>query len=457
MTFNIKYVSNFVFTFFTFLFFCLPLVANDHKPKNVILMIGDGMGPGQIKALRLKLDSPKTDNVDPLFFDQYLVGTLTTDPIGKVNGEERGQAHSKDVFLVTDSAASATAYSAGAKTFNGALGINDKLERKTTVLEHAKKRGKKTGLVATAQITHATPAAFIAHVESRREYNAIADSFVDNRLNGEPVIDVFLGGGMSYFKREDRDLISELEQLDFTIVTDKKQLNQASGKIAGLFGDIAIAPVMERTDNDPSLAELTTSAIQQLNNEKGFFLMVEGSQIDWFSHDNNIAGTVSEMEDFADAIKVAIDFAKKDGETIVLITADHETGGLSIGARYEGENYYEFNMGPIRRLKQSLNAHTKIVHKDKSLSTFLNETGIELNKKEEKEFKKIKEDGFEEKKISRFLSDVINRATRTGWTTRGHTGVDVYLYGFGPGSEAFRGVNDNTKIGQTLHQWLELH
>ena len=223
---------------------CSHIKTSSQSPKNVILLIADGMGPAHIKAYRLFNDDPDSTGVDPLLFDPLLVGTLSTDNhIGHsmtVN-ETGSQAvkHSEERhYQVTDSAASATAYSTGVKSYNGAIAVDNNKKPIPTVLELAKQKGLNTGLVATSQIVHATPAAFIAHEPSRRNYNNIADQFLDNTYNNQPMVDVFLGGGWKYFKRDDRDLTTELEQQGYDVISHASDLDSSGDKVAGLFADV---------------------------------------------------------------------------------------------------------------------------------------------------------------------------------------------------------------------------
>ncbi|TAI19822.1 alkaline phosphatase, partial [Bacillus velezensis] len=210
---------------------------------------------------------------------------------------------------------------------------NDGSEAKT-VLEAAKEKGKATGLVATSEITHATPASFGSHDHSRKNMNSIADDYFDEMVNGKHKIDVLLGGGKSNFDRKDRNLIKEFKKAGYSYVDNRKDmLKNKDSQVLGLFADGGLPKKIDRTKDIPSLKDMTNTAIKKLNKDKdGFFLMVEGSQIDWAGHDNDIVGAMSEMEDFEQAYKAAIDFAKKDKHTLVVATADHSTGGYSIGA-----------------------------------------------------------------------------------------------------------------------------
>ncbi|MYL61245.1 alkaline phosphatase, partial [Virgibacillus halodenitrificans] len=202
--------------------------------------------------------------------------------------------------------------------------------------------GKSTGLVATSQINHATPAAFGAHDESRRNYNEIADDYFDEMINGEHKVDIMLGGGTDYFDREDRDLIEEFEEDGYNYVDDREEmLENENDKLLGLFAPVGLPKAIDREDS-PSLEEMTTTALEQLSkNKDGFFLMVEGSQIDWAGHANDSVSAMSEMEDFAKAFETVIEFAKKDKHTQVVLTADHSTGGFSIGRDGEYNMYPE--------------------------------------------------------------------------------------------------------------------
>jgi alkaline phosphatase len=430
-------------------------------------MIGDGMGPAHIKAFRIFNNDPSTPGIDDLIWDQYLVGQLSTDagiPAGTIStSEQSGRAIStglvsdyadKDSYQVTDSAASATAYSTGRRTLNRAIAVDTTKQKVLTILEQAKRVGKKVGLVATSQIVHATPAAFIAHVDDREKYNEIADQFVDNQFSGKPLLDVMLGGGWQYFDRHDRNLINELKGYGYSIFRTKQQLVSSKTPVAGLFADVEIPQVKDRGVQHPSLRDMSQYALDHLkNSEKGFFLMIEGSQIDWASHDNDIAGTLYEMKDFNDAIEAVLTFARNSKDTLVLITADHETGGLSVGARHQDTDYYEFDVQPVKKLTKSIAAYANEALNNNNINTFVNDLNISLTTREQQALAQLLK-SREQYPIQLFLGRLLNRVTYTGWTTLGHTGVDVNLYAFGPGSEVFRGYHRNSFIGQQIMYWL---
>ncbi|MEX2604377.1 MAG: alkaline phosphatase [Gracilimonas sp.] len=285
----------------------LPLVENT-TVKNVIFLIADGTGVAQITSGQFAI-----------------VGTegrlhMQTMPVtGFV------QTNSSD-NLITDSASGATAFSCGLKTYNGAIGVDPNGTRCKTILELAEEMGLSTGLVSTSSITHATPASFAAHVEKRSMQEEIAEDFLDSG------VEVFLGGGVKWFSADQRsdslDLFSRFTDAGYQVLLNEDDLqNSDSDRVLGLFANDGL----ERKEGEPSSAEMTQKALDILStNEDGFFLMVEGSQIDWAGHDNNSEYLLREIEDFDNAVKTALDFAQQDGETLVVLTSDHETGGMTL-------------------------------------------------------------------------------------------------------------------------------
>ncbi|NJB87482.1 alkaline phosphatase [Lewinella marina] len=281
-------------------------------PKNIILMIGDGMGVTQISA-------GLYSNNNQLNLERFPVVGLH-------------KSYSAD-NLITDSAAGATAFSAGVKTYNGAIGVDVDTLPVTTILEMAESAGMPTGLVATSSIVHATPASFYAHVKQRKEYEAIAADLLKTD------IDLFIGGGAKYFERREtdtRNLTEELRsqgiEVSSFVDTDLKKLKVKRAKrVAYYTADSEPVPFNQGRDY---LVDATELAMDFLNDRdslnKGFFLMVEASQIDWGGHSNNSDYIISEMIEFDRAIGAALNFAQRDGETLIIVTADHETGGYAI-------------------------------------------------------------------------------------------------------------------------------
>ncbi|MFJ7994133.1 alkaline phosphatase [Peribacillus frigoritolerans] len=411
--------------------------------KNVIFLIGDGMGVSYTSAYRYLKDNPGTKVAERTEFDKYLVGQQMTYP------EDSAQN-------ITDSASAATAMSAGVKTYNAAIAVdNDKSEVKT-VLEAAKEKGKATGLVATSEITHATPASFGAHDENRKNMNSIADDYYNELIKGKHKIDVLLGGGKSNFVRPDVNLAKAFEKDGYSYVTDKNQmLKDKNEQVLGLFASEGLPKMIDRPSETPSLADMTSSAIQRLNKDKeGFFLMVEGSQVDWAGHDNDIVGAMSEMEDFEKAYKAAMEFAKKDKHTLVVATADHSTGGFSIGAK----GIYNWYGEPIKAAKRTpdfmADAIVKGADVEKTLKQYINQNVVKLTNGE---IKTVTEAAKSKNvtNVDNAIEAIFDNRTNTAWTTGGHTGEDVPVYAYGPYKERFAGQVDNTDQAKIIFELLK--
>jgi len=290
-----------------------PIVSfaqGDIQPKNIILLIGDGMGLNYVAVSALQLKE------DP-FRKFTTVGISITKSLSD---------------LITDSAAAATAISTGYRTNNHYLCVDSQGKKLKSIFNFAKEEGLSTGLVVTDNVAGATPAAFFAHNNSRYDMLLITQQYLESN------IDVVIGGGTKYFAPiderhsggEQSNLADELKAKGYKFYYDYKSLNESppNEKIFGLFEENEIPKAEER---DYSLGELTSIAIRHLStNEKGFILMVEGSQIDWAGHDNDSDYLVSELKDFVTAIDTALAFAGRDTNTLVLVTSDHETGGMSI-------------------------------------------------------------------------------------------------------------------------------
>lgn len=276
------------------------------KPKNIILLIGDGMGVTQV----------------------FSGITANGGALNLMNMKQIGfsKTQSADKYI-TDSAAGGTALACGVKTYNGAIGVDKDGNKATSILELGEQNGKATGLVSTSAITHATPASFIAHVASRSSYEDIALDFLKTE------VDVFIGGGMKHFsdRQDGKNLITELEAKNYRVFNSLEDAASVNS------GNLAVLTAPEHNDvatKRPLKLDLATEkAITVLDNnkgKKGFFLMVEGSQIDWGGHQNDAGYVVTEMLDFDRAIAKALEFAVKDRNTLVIVTADHETGGMSL-------------------------------------------------------------------------------------------------------------------------------
>lgn len=315
----------------------LPLAASAHAPadakapaiRNVILMIGDGMGPPIVGAGEI---ASRTQRKRPLTLTRlYREGAFGLAFTGSANS------------MITDSAAAATTLATGVKTKNGYIGMGPEDQDLLTVSELAREKGKSVGLVSTTRVSHATPAAFSALQNDRDEENAIADQQVNSG------VDLLLGGGARHWlpssvkgsKRKDgRDLTAEAARQGYQVVRTRDDLLKTpASKILGLFHmDHMSYQVDKPAPTEPSLSEMTSKALDVLaRNPKGFFLMVEGGKIDHALHSNDGAAAIAEMLAFDDAIQTAWDFQKRHPDTLLVVTADHDTGGFAIVGQQKPE------------------------------------------------------------------------------------------------------------------------
>jgi len=416
----------------------LEPAAEAASPTNVILFIGDGMGFSQVVLGRIIKGSPLA--MDSLPY----VGTVSTYSEGKQKN------------WVTDSAAAASAMATGVKTYNGALSVNARKGKEATILELAQKAGMAAGLVSTSRITHATAAAFAAHHTSRGAEEEIA---LDILAHG---VDVLLGGGKDYFLpeaekgvREDgKNLIEEAKKAGYVFVETRDGMNGVkNGKLLGLFTDSYMSYEIDRdAAKEPSLAEMTRKAIDLLSQDpEGFFLMVEGGRIDHACHGHDGATAAADVIAFDEAVKEALNFAKKNGNTLIIVTADHETGGLTIGG------YGEYSFKPDILLGQKGSFERKIGGKLSSNNienVFKEYLGItDLTAEEKSKIKAAFKNGSGGWKAAR---DVVNRRALLGWTTSAHTGSDVPVMAYGPHAESFARHIDNTDIFRYMRDALNI-
>ncbi len=236
------------------------------------------------------------------------------------------------------------------KTYNGAIGVDANKKPVPSVLELAKEQGRKTGIAVTSQINHATPASFGAHNESRQNYDQIADSYFDEKTNGQFVLDVMLGGGWKYFIREDRNLVEQFKAAGYQYVDELSQLAsvKAGTPLLGLFADSGMPWALDSA-NQMRLPTLAKAAIRQLENDQGYFLLIEASQIDWAGHGNDIGSAMAEMHDLAVTLEWLEQYLVNNPDTLLVATADHSTGGLSIGAN----GNYSWSPKWLKNLKAS--------------------------------------------------------------------------------------------------------
>ncbi|BCS82463.1 alkaline phosphatase [Anaerocellum diazotrophicum] len=416
---------------------------NENRVKNVILMIPDGMTIAHTTLARWYQDG------EPLAMDELACGLIRTYSANNP---------------ITDSAPAATAYATGFKTQNRYLSIypemvsmpgvgqvdeKDFYKPIITVLEAAKKLGKSTGLVFTCQFPHATPAAFASHTDNRNDYESIAEQMVYNN------IDVVLGGGYKYIDKNQRkdkeDLVGYLRQNGYFVTTNWHDAKNYSGqKIWGLFAQDAMHYDFDRKDaGEPSLAEMTQKALYILSkNRNGFFLMIEGSEIDWASHANDPVGVVSEVLAFDKAVKVALDFAKSREDTAVLIVPDHNNGGMTLGTRGVSIDSIMLNslLKYIRKATRTGLGVEELLgnnRTDENIKKIVSKYyGIDDLTQDEINAIKSAPQG----KLNTVLGQMISKRSYIGWTSDEHTGEEVVLYAYHPKNYIPRGVIDNTQV-----------
>ncbi|QBG35018.1 alkaline phosphatase [Litorilituus sediminis] len=432
--------------------------AATNQVKNIIMVVADGMGPAYTTAYRYYNDKPNTVAIEETVFDRHLVGMASTYP-------------ARESGYITDSAAAATALATGVKTYNGAISVDTNKQPIETVLQWAKQQGKKTGVVVTSQINHATPASYLSHNESRNNYNAIADSYIDNGIKA----DLYLGGGWQYFLRNDRNLVAEFKSNGFHYLDSYQGLTTLPQKpVLGLFADVGLPWAMDDT-NPLRLSAMTKAAVKQLDNEQGYFMLVEASLVDWAGHANDIAAVMSEMHDLAATITFLEDYVTKHPDTLVVLTADHSTGGLTIAANGK----YEWNPSLLHQLKHSPEILAEQLAKtDITLAEARQVLNFDITKAEAQllqqaryqaleqraqyyQLSKAAQSKVKEPKLEQALytaiKSLIDKRTNTGWTTGGHTGIDVPVFAFGHASEQFSGQVDNTDIAKTMFKLLGKH
>ena len=377
------------------------------RARNVIVLQGDGMGTAQRDLIRLvtKGNKPGRELVMNQLDHAGLVHTDPADP------EE----------AVTDSAAAATAFSTGVKTFNGGVGVDAKGRAVRTLLEDARRAGKATGLVTTSQVTDATPAAYASHVSDRGQQSEIARQYL---VRSKP--DVILGGGEDFWypagtpgaypdnpatdpteqsKGTEGNLVERAKSLGYRYVTTAAQLRNARGrKVLGLFANEEMFEHREEGHGDlydpvVPLRTMASKALDLLSRDKqGFFVLIEEEAIDEMAHENNAGLMIKSGAALDSTVKLAVRFARRHPGTLIVVQGDHETGGLTIENPDTGD-----------------------------------ESGDELSK----------EDGP-------FTVKGTGLLVFADWTTDGHTGADTPITASGPGSKAFDGVIDNTDVHDAI-------
>lgn len=419
------------------------------KPTNVIMLVMDGSSDNVSTISRWYKG-------EPLALDSILTGASRT-----YSAES----------AITDSAPAATALATGHKSNSGYVGVlpskitmpgvegdeADAFKPVANVLEGAKLQGKATGIVSTSEIQHATPAGFSSHVTSRSNYDDIAEQQV---YQG---IDVVLGGGYNSLKdtrKDGENLLRVLERNKYDIVqTREEMLNSESNQLWGAFAPSALAYDFDRETTkpeQPTLAEMTEKAIDTLSkDEDGFFLMVEGSKIDWAAHSNDTIGMISDFLSFDDAVAEALEFAEKDGNTLVIAVTDHGNSGITIGNQNTNGTYDKMDISayinPLKEAKLTVEGALSFLKEDRSnieeVAALYGLTNLSTE-----EFAALKATSSANELGQVMIRQLANRAN-IGFTTGGHTGDDVFLYSYGPNK--LTGLVDNTYIARAMADFMD--
>lgn len=456
--------------FIYMLFFVLISTVANGQAKYVFYFIGDGMGVNQVNGTEMyqaELQNGRI-GVEPLLFTQFPVATMAT-TFSATNS-------------VTDSAAAGTALATGKKTYNHAISVDQDKKAMETVAEKAKKAGKKVGVVTSVSVDHATPAAFYAHQPERNMYYEIALDIPKANF------DFHAGGGFlkpttSYDKKEVPSIYPILEEAGYSIArgyndykakapnAKKMILIQEEGK------DPSCLPyAIDRKEDDLTLTQITESAIDFLTkgNNKGFFLMVEGGKIDWACHANDAATTFNEVADMDSAIKVAYEFYKKHPkETLIVVTADHETGGIVLGTGQYAMNLKALQYqkgstdGLSRRISELRKAKANKVSWE-DMKTFLGEEmgfwkQVPISWEQEKKLRDEFEKSFVKNKVvfaesmysksepmAARAKEVMDEISMVGWISGGHSAGFVPVFAIGAGSDLFGEKIDNTEIPKRI-------
>ena len=445
-------------------------VQAQQQAKYIFYFIGDGMGVNQVQGTEMYLSELKGEiGITPLQFTQFPYTTIAT-TYSATNG-------------VTDSAAAGTALATGSKTMNGALGVTKDEESVSSVATWAKENGYRVGISSSVSIDHATPAAFYAHQAKRSSYYQVGLDLIEANFDFYAASD-FLDPNNDKAKdgKTYESLYDLTQKAGFTLARGYKEYQKKAKKAekmilfqseaASAIDNSAIPSAIDRQKGDLTLSEITRAGINFLSKDmsKGFFLMVEGGKIDWSCHGNDAATTFAEVQDFDNAIKVAYEFYEQHpDETLIVITADHETGGIVLGT-----GSYDLNLQVLKAQKVSEGGFTKIVNglrakyknqvsweviKQALKENFGFWDSVQLNEKQEARLKAVYDKTFsnqpvelektlynQDEPIASEAKRIINQIAKVGWTSGGHSAGFVPVYAIGANAELFQGRLNNTEI-----------
>ena len=425
-------------------------------PKNIIFLIGDGMGIGQMEIARL--------------FEYGKNGNLFMESLPYTAIAHTQSANNR----VTDSAAGGTALAIGQKTNNGMIGITPEGKNVDSILDAFKKNHKKTAIITTNSVTDATPASFTASVNNRwADQEEIAKQQLQNN------VDIILGGGYKNFTKKDKrgiTLLDAYKENGYDVVLTNKELQVAKGpKLIGLFNENHLNFQLDKDNlktSEPSLKEMTNRALQILSkDDNGFFALIEGGRIDHASHASDITGIWKETIAFDEVVKDCIDWAKQRQDTLVVVAADHETMGVSategmdIGALKKVDVSPQFMVSKLQKKKNGKGYTNKSIKK-----VFQQYAGITLSKEQLRSFQdsiQPKTDQvYPEQHIAWNIGNMIAKHYHAGITDRevqglsstgGHTSNMIVVFAYGIGAEQFHGIMDNTEIPRKMASIMKYH
>ncbi len=441
--------SKFLFTMLSFLLF-VGCAEVDKKPKYVFYFIGDGMGLNIIHGAEFYKGAQKQMGLvpDTIKFAHFpTVGIAST---------------SSSNYYITDSAAAGTALATGHKTKQGTIGMDStQVNHLKSIATRAKEQGYGVGVVSSVSIDHATPAAFYAHNKSRGNYYEIA---IDGATSGidvlggsgfnnptkegqKPVYDAYKEGGYTHFAGKE-SLAGVVACDTKVLITEREGVSQSG-----------LALALDRTEADLTLTDLVSQSIKYLYNkygEKGFLLVAEGGMIDWSAHDNDFASAVGEVIDLDDAVAVAYEFYKQHPEeTLIIVTADHETGGYVNGRQDRG-----YNMAPqsINETTQSKGFYRELIKKEIEKKSKFNTLPLPLGVVFSDEEMEQLEDVYDANpnEFANSAYDIISKQIGAGWTTRGHTATPVMVFSIGSTQSVMGGRMDNTDIPKKIAKLLDI-
>ncbi|MGQ2984242.1 alkaline phosphatase [Flavobacterium sp.] len=429
------------------------------KAKNIIFLVSDGMSTGTLNMADLYLNRKygKASNWMQLYKDQRVSRALM----------DTASASS----IVTDSSAASSSWGGGIRVKNGVLNIGPNGEKYLPIWQKFKKAGKMAGCVTTVPITHATPAGFCVNNDSRNAQDEIAEDYL--RLG----FDIMMGGGDKYFssltRKDKKDVYADYKAKGWQVVRNRKEMMAAAidKPILGVFGDDALPYTIDRTndksltENSPTLAEMAQKAIDRMKGHKnGFVLQVEAGKVDWGAHANDIAAVLFDQVAFDEAVKVAIDFAEKDGNTLVIITTDH--GNANPGVIY-GKNAND-NFDRVQKFTHTnewiLNTITPEYNVSKVRDIINSANGSALSEEQAKTilgyytgFEKGEDGLYNYKKLPfKTFSEMQKDYTSVGWISMDHSADYVELAMFGPGSELLKPFVKNTDLHYLMLQAAEV-